>query len=173
MPVAAAHHHLRRGGEVPAAVDGLVEHVGADERARLGGAEVARVVELPDPGGHLPDLPPPQPARDELPPPLLLQAPQPRVRRERLPAVVVHPAAVERHVARARELAVRRLRQRLELPVRAGGGLAVGHRRRREEARRAGGLFPSPIWSNGRGEVVVVVVVVGKRAGKSPGSAAQ
>lgn len=165
VPVAAAHHHLRRGGEVPAAVDGLVEHVGADERARLGGAEVARVVELPDPGGHLPDLPPPQPARDELPPPLLLQAPQPRVRLERLPAVVVHPAAVERHVARARKLAVRRLRQRLELPVRAGGGLAVGHRRRREEARRAGGLFPSPIWSNGRGEVVVVVVV-GKRARK-------
>lgn len=126
MPAAA--FRARRGAKVAAAVDGLVEDVGPDERPRLGGAEVPRVVELPDPRGDLADLPSAEPAGDELPAALLLQAPQARVRLEGLAAVVV-PAAVERQVPRARELAVRRLRQRLELPVRAG--LAVGHRRRR------------------------------------------
>jgi hypothetical protein len=98
-------------------------------------AEVARVVELADAGGHLADLLAAEAGGDELPAAVLLQArPEPRVGLERLAAVVV-PAAVEREVPRARELAVRRLRQRLELPVRAG--LAVGHRRRR--GGRAGG----------------------------------
>jgi hypothetical protein len=128
VPAAAAAFRARRGAEVPAAVDSLVEDVGPDERPRLGRAEVPRVVELPDPRGDLADLPAAEPAGDELPAALLLQAPQARVRLEGLPAVVV-PAAVERQVPRARELAVRRLRQRLELSVRAG--LAVGHRRRR------------------------------------------
>jgi hypothetical protein len=129
-------HRCRGRAEVAAAVYGLVEDVGADERARLGGAEVARVVELADPGGHLADLPAAEAGGDELPAALLLQAPEPRVGLERLPAVVV-PAAVERQVPRARELAVRRLRQRLELPVRAGP--AVGHRRRRRGGGRCGG----------------------------------
>ena len=91
------------GGEVSSAVYGLVEDVGADEGARLGGAEVARVVELADPRGDLADLPAAEPGGDELPPPLLLQAPQAGVGLEGLPAVVV-PPAVERQVPRAREL---------------------------------------------------------------------
>jgi len=131
-PAAAAvrPRRRRRGAKVAAAVDGLVEDVGADERPGLGGAEVARVVELADPGGDLADLPAAEAAGDELAAALLLQAPEPRVGLERLPAVVV-PAAVERQVPRASELAVRRLGQRLELPVR-GAGLAVGgHNRRR------------------------------------------
>lgn len=122
------------GGEVAAAVDCLVEDVCADERARLGGAEVARVVELADPRGDLADLPAAEARGDEVPAAVLLQAPEARVGLEGLPAVVV-PAAVERQVARARELAVRRLHQRLELPVGAGG-LAVGHRRRPGRGRR-------------------------------------
>ena len=128
-----------RGGEVAAAVDGLVEDVCADERARLGGAEVARVVELADPRGDLADLPAAEARGDEVPAAVLLQAPEARVGLEGLAAVVV-PAAVERQVPRARELAVRRLHQRLELPVRAGG-LAVGHRRR---AGRGGGGEGAP-----------------------------
>lgn len=159
VPAAAAvRPRCRRGAKVAAAVDGLVEDVGADERARLGGAEVARVVELADPGGDLADLPAAEAGGDELPAALLLQAPEPRVGLERLAAVVV-PAAVERQVPRARELAVRRFRQRLELPVRAG--LAVGHRRRRGgggggDGRRGEVLIrpPSPPdlgeWGGGR-----------------------
>lgn len=93
LPAAPCSTASRRGGsEVAAAIDGLVEHVGTDEGPRLGRAEVARVVELADPRGHLADLPPAEPRGDELPAPLLLQPPQARVRLEGLPAVVVAAA---------------------------------------------------------------------------------
>jgi hypothetical protein len=81
---AAVRPHRSRGhAEVVAAIYGLVEDVGADKRARLGGAEVARVVELADPGGHLADLPAAEADGDEVPAALLLQAPEPCVGLER------------------------------------------------------------------------------------------
>lgn len=137
------HREVGRAGlgEVAAVENGLVEDVGLEQEADLAAAQVLGVVELPDPGRDLPDLPPLQPRLHQPTPLLLLELPQPGVGLEHLVegvVVVVGAGGVRRQVPHAGELLVRRLHQAPEQDRDVGGGAVAGggHGGRRRIGRR-------------------------------------